>query len=100
LGDLALVGQVAYAILSSPYTKEQEFEADTSGFDACRKAGWSPDRLLVLFENVAKWERENEKRSGKSSEASSELERRLGNYFSSHPQTEERLARLRKRASE
>ena len=100
MGDLAMVGQVAYAVLSSPYNKEQEFEADASGFDACRKAGWNSSSLLILFENLAKWERENEKRSGKPSEAASELERRLGNYFSSHPQTEERLARLRKRAAE
>jgi len=100
VGDLALVGQAAYNILSTPYTKEQEFEADAAGFDACRKAGWSSSSLLILFERVAELERENAKRSGKSSEATSDLGRRAGDYFRSHPQTEERLARLRKRASE
>ena len=39
LGDLAKVGQVAYAVLSAPYSKEEEFEADAAGYDLLPKAG-------------------------------------------------------------
>jgi beta-barrel assembly-enhancing protease len=99
LGNLAKVGQVAYAVLSAPYSKEQEFEADAAGFDVCRKAGWSSDRLLVLFENLITMQREDRTQSTPSPEPPSELERRLGNYFSSHPETEDRLARLKASAS-
>ena len=99
IGDLAKVGQVAYAILSAPYSKEQEFEADAAGYDLCRKVGWSSGKLLLLYENLIVLEREEQSRPKASPEPASEFERRLGDYFSSHPHTEDRLERLRARAS-
>jgi predicted Zn-dependent protease len=100
VGDFAKVGQVLYAVLSSPYTKDQEFEADAAGFDMCRRAGWSAKSLLPVLEKLSLMEREKQAQAGGTGEPRSELERKLGNYFRSHPQTDERLARLKKRAGE
>ena len=99
IGEVARVGQVAYAILSAPYSKEQEFEADAAGYDMCRKVGWSSDKLLLLLQNLIVLEREQLTHSTASPEPASGFERRLGDYFSSHPHTEDRLERLRARAS-
>ena len=100
VGDFARVGQVLYAVLSSPYSKDQEFEADAAGFDMCRRAGWSARSLLAVLEKLSKMEREKEAQFASVQEPHSELERKLGNYFRSHPQTDERIARLKKRAGE
>jgi Zn-dependent protease with chaperone function len=100
LGDAAYIGQMAYTVLSSPYTKEQEFEADALGFDACRKAGWETPKLLALYEGFLQLEQEQAKSgAGSSSASGSDLEQRAGDYFRSHPATAERLARLKARAS-
>jgi hypothetical protein len=99
-GDFATAGQIVYTTLSSPYTKEQEFEADALGFDACRKAGWEASKLLSLYEEFIKLEQEQARdQTTGSPEPTSELERRVEDYFSSHPPTAERLARLKARAS-
>ena len=99
-GGFADIGQAAYSALSAPYTKDQEFDADAQGFDFCRKAGWQASKLFSVYEGLMKLEQEqDQKRAGSSSEPVSELERRLGDYFSSHPHTADRLARLKARAS-
>jgi predicted Zn-dependent protease len=96
LGDLAAVGQIVYSVLSSPYKKQEEFEADSYGFDVCRKAGWEPAKLLRTFERFIKLEQEQTRgRPEAASESNSDLDRRLGDYFSAHPATAERLARLK-----
>ncbi len=100
VGGLAKIGQVVYGVLSLPYSREQEFDADAAGFDACRKAGWSSGSLLVLFDNLIRLEHDGQRKAEAVSGPPSDLERRLGDYFSSHPPTEERLARLKKRAAQ
>jgi predicted Zn-dependent protease len=100
LGEAANIGQVAYAVLSAPYTKDQEFEADAVGFDACRKVGWETAKLLALFEGFSQLEQEQAKsRVGGATETGSDLERKAGDYFSTHPGAAERLVRLKARAS-
>ena len=99
VGKVAKIGQVVYGVLTLPYGKDQEYEADASGFDTCRKAGWSSDSLLVLFENYEKFERDHDPEHAVESGDPADLEHRLGNYFSSHPPTDERLARLKKKAA-
>ena len=99
-GDFANIGQIAYSVVSAPYTKEQEFEADALGFDFCRKAGWKASKLLSVYDGLLKLEQEQaQKHRGGSSESGSDLERRLADYFSSHPPTADRLARLKAKAS-
>ena len=90
-GELASLAQIPYAILSSPYTKEQEYEADAWGFKACKKAGWDSNKILALYQNFEKVELTKRDLSS----LPSEWEKRLGNYFDSHPKTEDRLARLK-----
>ncbi|MEI6074479.1 MAG: M48 family metalloprotease [Verrucomicrobiota bacterium] len=93
IGDAASVLQIGYTLVSSPFSKEQEFEADAWGFNACKKAGWEPDKLLLFFENLDKYQQENQPSSDRTP---SQFERRVGEYFDSHPKTSERLARLKK----
>jgi Zn-dependent protease with chaperone function len=99
VGNLANLGQPLYATLTAPYEKDNEFEADAVGFDACRKAGWESSKLLSLYEGFIKLEQEQAKGRGDSSaEPATGLENRLGDYLKAHPPTAERLARLKARA--
>ncbi len=92
LGDEAgSIVQLAYRVLSSPFSKKDEYAADAWGFTACKNAGWKPAQLFLLFENLEKYERETQP---KETEPPSEFERRMGQYFASHPPTADRLARL------
>jgi len=86
------IAQTGYAVLSSPFTKEQEFDADAWGFAACKKVGWDSGKLLALFDNLEKYEQEHQ---STESEPASEFERHMGRYFDPHPPTADRLARLK-----
>jgi len=90
--DTASIVQLGYATLSSPFAQDDEYAADAWGFIACKKAGWNPDQLFVLFEHLEKFQQEIEARDP---EPPTEFERRMGQYLSSHPPTSDRLARLK-----
>ena len=92
-GDFAAIGQLCYAVLSSPYSKEQEYQADAWGFTACKKAGWETSKLLQTFETLENYEQEERNKDG--AKPPSELERKVGEYFDSHPKTADRLERLK-----
>jgi predicted Zn-dependent protease len=91
-GDAGSVVQLGYAVLSSPFSKDEEFAADAWGFTACKNAGWKPAQLFLLFEDLEKYQ---ESQSAES-EPPTEFERRMGQYFDSHPPTADRLARLKR----
>jgi predicted Zn-dependent protease len=93
LGDRAgSIVELGYRVLSSPFAKNDEYAADAWGFTACKKAGWKPDQLFELFEDLEKYEQEVQ---AKDPEPPTEFERRMGQYFASHPPTADRLARLK-----
>jgi predicted Zn-dependent protease len=98
VGDIASLAQLAYATLRSPYTKDQEFEADEFGFVAARQAGWPAKDLLQFVRDLETYERktvgEGHATQTIKPDAVTVLARRLDDYLASHPSTTERLARL------
>jgi len=97
-GDLAALGQLAYATLRSAYTRDQEFEADAYGFEACLKAGWAAKDLLQFYRDLQRFEQEAVAQAGGGAGTgqaeSGNLAGRLLDYFKTHPSTAERVARL------
>ena len=97
VGDLADIGQLCYSVISAPYSRDQEYEADAWGFAACRKAGWESDKLLQTFEDLDKYEQSEQVKVGNPPPTG--LERKVGEYFDTHPKTPDRLARLKQLAN-
>ena len=93
VGKVAMLGGVLYNALATPYTKDQEFDADKYGFLACRKAGWSAAELISLLTDLEAYEHRDET-VPKTTNSESALETKLKNYFRSHPPTNERKMRL------
>jgi beta-barrel assembly-enhancing protease len=90
-GGLADVAQITYAAIRSSYTREQEFAADEYGFNAARTAGWKDQELLHFMRDLAAY---GKRQNLDDSRPLSPLERRLSDYFASHPSTDERVKRL------
>jgi len=95
VGEIAEIAQLAYSVLNAPYTKVQEFYADAWGFDACQKIGRKPEALLSIFDTFIQLEKEEAARqSARPGAPDSKIETTLIEYFSSHPETAARRARL------
>jgi predicted Zn-dependent protease len=84
-GLLAVVP--AIGMLAS-YSRDQEREADTGGFDLTVAKGYDPRQGALFMANTAEEEDANPNRDKPSA------------YLASHPATKERLATLTKRANE
>lgn len=71
------------------YSRGQEHEADALGIRYLQRAGYNPDAMAGFLENLQRTEAlENGARSGGA----------LQNYFSTHPQTADRVAQARQLA--
>jgi len=77
----ALVKQTGFRMLDSAYSQEQEFEADELGSRLAEAAGHHPLAAVRLFERLQTIEGEPSA---------------LGQYFSSHPTSAERIRNLGK----
>jgi len=82
IGTLIAVGALA------SYSRDQEREADTDGFELAVAKGYDPRQGALFWENVSAEEDANPKRAKPST------------YMASHPATKERLETLNKRAAE
>jgi len=91
-GDAGAIVQVGYSILSSPFSKDQEYEADAWGFKACKNAGWESNSLFNFFKELEKYEQKSHQ---SKEDPLSQFERSVGEYFDSHPKTSDRLARIK-----
>lgn len=80
LGDLGLL------MATAKYSRKQEQEADDYGYEFLKKAGKNPRNMVKALEKL----KSLEKKSGKMSKM-------ISNMFSSHPDTDDRIARLKKR---
>lgn len=92
IGGFADIGQLVYAVFSTPYTKDQEFAADEYGYLACRQTGWASQELLDLLSQLEAHERLET--APARTPAPDSLETKLAEYFKSHPPTRERKRRL------
>ena len=86
-GMVAGVGGTANQLVTNPYSRQQERQADEIGQELAAKGGWDPEGLPDFLHAL---ERDEELRSGTV---------RSNNFFASHPSTPERYADGKKRAA-
>ena len=85
-GVIAGVGQVTSALLTAPYSREQEREADRRGQEIAAQAGYAPEGLSRFLETL---NRDEALHSGESQSYS---------FFATHPAMRERVKSTAKRA--
>lgn len=85
--DTQLFAQLAQNFYLQSYSREEEHEADWYGIGYAYRAGYDPRGLKRFFEKLQKLQGGQEPRG-------------LEVYFSSHPQTSQRIKRAEKRAEE
>ncbi len=74
------VNTISDLVITKPYSRKAETQADSVGLMLMAKAGFNPEEALVLWQKMAQLERKND--------AVSQL-------FSTHPASEERFENLR-----
>lgn len=80
LGDVSGIAQIAAGLSQLSYSRDAEREADAQGLEALRRARIDPQGMVRMFETLGK-----ESEGGLAPPA----------LLSSHPATQERIARLR-----
>jgi len=93
ISDLA---SIPVSVFKAGYSKELELEADREGTRIAVEAGFSPQGAISLFRAMEKRYREAEQRRPDSPEEEAErvVFQTLGDYFRSHPATNERIREL------
>ena len=82
----SMLGSIGEYLISAKYSRTQEKEADDYGYDFLKKHGKNPWGMVMAFEKMQKME----KKSGAVS-------RYVNKMFSSHPDMEARIKRMRER---
>ena len=85
-GVIAGVGEVTSALLTSPYSREQEREADRKGQEIAAQAGYAPEGLSRFLETL---NRDEALHSGES---------RRYSFFATHPEMHKRVTSTAERA--
>lgn len=80
------LGQLGQELLSAKYSRSQESNADTYGYDFLRKQGKNPLYMASAFKKL------------QSAESGSGASNALLQMFSSHPSTQKRIKDIEKRA--
>lgn len=75
-----IAGQVAGQAFLSTFSRDDEREADTLGFETMTAAGWNPNGMVTMFETL--------KKEGASSGA-------MPQFLATHPATDERIQNAR-----
>jgi predicted Zn-dependent protease len=93
ISDLA---SMPVSVFKAGYSKELELEADREGARLAVEAGFSPQGAISLFEAMEKRYRDARQRRPNSPEEEAErvVFQTLGDYFRSHPPTDERIRAL------
>ncbi|MDR1275257.1 MAG: M48 family metallopeptidase [Candidatus Accumulibacter sp.] len=100
LGDVStLVAGLSAAVLNSKYSREMELEADDYAAAVLRREGLSPLLLVSALEKLEKAHRKSVCGS-EEKQCESENKKRSFDWFSSHPETGERIRRLRNQKTE
>lgn len=93
LGDVSsLLAAAPAALLNTRYTRNFEREADAYAAATMLKNGMSPAALADMLSNMEQHYRQQEDVADEESET---VETQWLDYFSTHPNTQERIARLR-----
>lgn len=82
------LGQLGEALSSSSYSQKQEKSADDYGYDFLKKHGKNPRAMVASFQKL----KEMEVKAGNTGSNP------VNQLFSSHPDLDERIARMQKRA--
>lgn len=83
------LGQLASSLMSSKYSRKQENEADDFGYDFLVYCGKNPYNMVLAFEKMLKLEQSN----------GAQVTGGLANMFSSHPETTERIKRMKEKCA-
>jgi Zn-dependent protease with chaperone function len=103
LGDVSsLLAAAPIALLNTRYTRDFEREADRYAADTMLKNGMSPAHLADILESMQAHAYENatkgtepEKRESQKQGKQDKEKNQWADYFSTHPNTDERMAKLR-----
>jgi len=84
--DAEMMASMAYKILSTPFTKYQEFDADQAGAYFSYSAGYDPNQAIKFFNKLsAKMEEEQQRQSSNN----------IDYIMRSHPWSKERAERIK-----
>lgn len=108
LGDVSsLLAAAPIALLNTRYTRDFEREADHYAADAMLKNDMSPAHLADILESMQAFAYQNategtepEKRESQNQGEQDDEKNHWADYFSTHPNTDERMAKLRNWPSE
>ncbi len=103
LGDVSsLLAAAPIALLNTRYTRDFEREADRYAADTMLKNGMSPAHLADMLESMQRYAYQNatEGTEPENPESQKQLKQddeknHWADYFSTHPNTDERMAKLR-----
>lgn len=96
LGLFRLLIELPIEVFEAGYSKEQELEADREGTRLAVNSGYSPTGAVRMFEAFDRRFREAKEEQTKSpqEEASRLVLSTLGDYFRTHPSSQERIAQI------
>lgn len=83
------LGQLASSFMSAKYSRKQENQADDFGYDFLVYCGKNPYNMVLAFEKMLQLEQNN----------GGQVTGTLANMFSSHPETTERIKRMKERCT-
>lgn len=96
LDALAALAQIPMSLWQAGYSKDEEFEADREGLRIAAAAGYSPQGAIDMLTRILKLERQYIAHAKTpAGEMNQVLVEGLAGYFRSHPETSERLAKIR-----
>ncbi len=78
-----MAGVFGYVLIKNKLSRTEEYQADEKGFQLLVKAGYNPEKALIIFKRFQKLETSTNTNQGT-----------LGQFFSTHPPTKDRIANL------
>ncbi len=89
--EAGVLTQIGYSVVTYPFSRDQEIEADTVGMRLMHEAGYDPEGMLRFMDKMI----DIEKEQGIYDEPTDEIDailRRMDSYLTSHPYFRERHA--------
>jgi Zn-dependent protease with chaperone function len=85
---------ILHGIISRPYTKDQEFEADAYGFRAVIAAGQTRQQALAFPRRMGQYLKDHEMDEPADAKDEQTLAGRINRHFQTHPPLDERISRM------